>query len=553
MLLGLAQVRVGNADCAEPQCLAPALDAPGEVRKINGLFFFPHRPELYLMTLRLLPDKDALPHALYRADQVRDFDRQAIERFRISGRELMYRAGCAAFRYARKRWPAARKLLVLCGPGNNGGDGYVFALQARAAGLQVHVAQLGDAERMAGDAAEYAAQWRNSGGGWEEFRGIPQETDLIVDGILGTGLRNDLRGAYRQAVEAANAHRAPVLALDIPTGLHSDTGVMLGGAIKAAATVSFIGLKQGMFTADGVDCCGDIQFEGLSVPASVYAGQVLAARRICWAKESRRLAPRRRSAHKGHFGHVLVIGGDHGFGGAVRLAAEAAARSGAGLVSVATRGAHVAGLLAARPELMVHAVDHSHVLEPLLRRATVVVLGPGLGTGAWGRELFGMALATRLPLVLDADGLNLLSELPTGERPHGVDWIMTPHPGEAARLLDTCVADLKTDRFAAAQALQRRFSATVVLKGAGSIVAAPGTAPPAVCSDGNPGMASGGMGDVLAGLVGGLRAQGWASRDALELGVCLHAAAADAAVTKGERGLLASALMTHIRPMVNPS
>lgn len=504
------------------------------------------------MTHRVLPKTEQLPRALYRAAQVRDLDRQVIERFEVPGAALMERAGSAAFKYGYDRWPEVRRCVVLCGTGNNGGDGFVFALQAQAAGWQVRVLQLGEPDSIGGDARLFADQWREAGGHWGPFEQLPPECDLIVDAMLGTGLQRDLGGQYRVAVEAANRHRAPKLALDLPTGLHADTGVALGGAIRAQATVTFIGLKQGMFTAEGVDCCGDIRFEGLGVPAAVYAGQVPAARRVSWSSASDPLAPRVRSSHKGHFGHLLVVGGDHGYGGAVRLAGEAAARCGAGLVSIATREAHVAGLLAARPELMAHAVDHTHALEPLLAAAGVVLVGPGLGTKAWGRALFEAVLRSGRRLVLDADALNLLADMPAQARPAPDDWVYTPHPGEAARMLSVCVAEIQGDRFAAAESLQRRFGGWVVLKGAGTLMTGPARVPPALCSDGNPGMASGGMGDVLGGVIGSLLAQGRAPRDAVEQGVCVHAAAADrAAAAGGERGLLASDLMPQLRGLMN--
>jgi len=499
-----------------------------------------------------MPKTARLPYALYRAAQVRELDRQAIERFEIPGALLMQRAGEAAFALACELWGQARRIVVLAGTGNNGGDGFVFALAAHIAGLDVQVLQLGDRAALSGDARHFAERWAQTGGPWEDFAGLPGDCDLIVDAMLGTGLHRELRGQFLQAVRQANAHAAPKLAIDIPTGLHSDTGMALGAAVRAAATISFIGLKQGMFTGDAVDCCGEVFFDALEVPAAVYASQVLAARRLDWAKQSRLLTPRSRAAHKGHFGHVLVVGGDHGFGGAVRLAAEAAARCGAGLVSVATRAAHVGGMLAARPELMVHAVDHAHALEPLLARAGVVVLGPGLGTAAWGRELFELVLHSGRPLVLDADGLNLLAERAAELMPRS-DWVLTPHPGEAGRLLSLCTAAVNEDRFDAALALHRRCGGIVVLKGAGSIVQSPGQAPPALCSEGNPGMASGGMGDVLSGIIGGLAAQGWDLSEAAELGVCLHGAAADRAAAKsGERGLLAADLMPHLHALVNP-
>lgn len=505
------------------------------------------------MSSRVMPKTDRLPNALYRAAQVRELDRLAIEQFAIPGAELMQRAGASAFALARERWPQAKSIVVLVGTGNNGGDGFVFALMAHQAGLRVSVMQVGDRDAISGDARHYADRWKQGGGSWEVFGQLPPTCDLIVDAMLGTGLQRDVRGAFLAAIEAANAHRAPVLAIDLPSGLHADTGSVFGAAIKADATLSFIGLKQGMFTAEGADRCGEVFFDALEVPAKVYASQILSARRIDWEKQQAGLAPRSRTVHKGHFGHVLVVGGDHGFGGAAHLAAEAALRCGAGLVSVATRERHVAGMLAARPELMVHAVDHTCALEPLLQRATVVVLGPGLGTSAWGRALFELAISVNRPMVVDADGLNQLAEQGGERATRRDDWILTPHPGEAGRLLSVCNADIHGDRFAAALALQRRFGGVAVLKGAGTIVQSE-KMPPAVCTDGNPGMASGGMGDVLSGVIAGLLAQGWALSESAETGVCLHAAAADrAAMQHGERGLLAGDLMNHLRILVNGS
>src|SRR5690606_4955541 len=230
------------------------------------------------------------------------------------------------------------------------------------------------------------------------------------------------------------------------------------------------------------------------------------------------------------------------------LAAQAAARGGAGLVSVATRERHVAALLAARPELMVHAVDSASALDPLLQRASVVAIGPGLGRDPWGRDLLDRVLASGLPLVLDADALNLLASAPRVLPP---DSVITPHPGEAARLLGSDTATIQQDRFAAADALAERFSACVVLKGAGTVVAAPG-ALPSVVAAGNPGMASGGMGDVLTGLLAALRAQGLSAHDAARTAALLHAAAGDHAAGGRERGLLAADLLDSLWTLSNP-
>jgi NAD(P)H-hydrate epimerase len=502
------------------------------------------------MTFRTLPETVELPRALYTAAQVRGFDRLAIERFGVPGLTLMERAGQAVFDLIRRRWPDARRLAVVTGTGNNGGDGFVVARLAREAGLGVLVLQLGDRARLQGDAAANALRWQELGGDWRRFEGIPAETDLIVDAILGTGLERDVTGGWAEAIVAVNAHPAPCLSIDIPSGLHSDSGAIMGTAVRASATVSFIGLKLGLFTADGPACSGEIVFDGLGMPAAVYASSVLTARRIDWSKQASLLAPRSRSAHKGHFGHVLVIGGNHGFGGAARLAAEAALRVGSGLVSLATRPRHAAAVLAARPEIMVHAVDGPQALLPLLRQATVIAIGPGLGQDDWARSLWAAAFDGRRPLVVDADALRLLATEPARRD----DWVLTPHPGEAATLLALCNAEVNAQRLDAVQELQGRYGGSVVLKGAGSLVASEGSAPPAVCSGGNPGMASGGMGDVLTGVIAGLLAQGLELRDAAECGVCLHAAAADAAAAKGgERGLLGSDVIARLRALVNPS
>jgi len=498
---------------------------------------------------RPLPRLHRLPQALYRAKQVRELDRLAIERYGIPGEVLMERAGQAAFEVLERRWPEAGRIVVLAGTGNNGGDGFVLARLALQAGKRVRVLQLGDPARISGDARTHADRFAALSGEWQPFDGrVPGNADLLVDAIFGTGLERPVEGAWAEAIEAMNRSRVPVLALDLPSGLHADTGAVLGTAVRAQATVTFIGLKQGMFTGEGPDCCGEVEFDALEVPARLYGHLVVSARRIDWAQQRELLQPRRATAHKGDFGHVLVVGGDHGMGGAARLAAEAALRTGAGLVSLATRPEHLAPVLATRPEIMVHGVEAPEQLDSLLRRATQVVVGPGLGRDAWGRALFEMVLAAGRPLVVDADGLNLLAEAPVQRD----DWVLTPHPGEAARLLGTDAAGIQADRFAAAERLRSKLGGVVVLKGAGTLVASGGDRRPAVCSDGNPGMASGGMGDVLAGVVAGLLAQGMAPCVASEMGVCLHAAAADKAARAGRRGLLAMDLMSHVRRLANP-
>lgn len=489
-----------------------------------------------------------LPHDLYRAAQVRELDRLAIEVFGIPGITLMRRAGAAAFELLRRRWPQARRIAVCCGVGNNGGDGYVVAELAHAAGLSVELLQLGDGARLRGDARTAAVAAAASGITVAPFNAAAlRHVDLVIDAVLGTGLNGEVTGEWRAAIEAINTAGRPVLALDIPSGLHADSGAVQGAAVRATATVTFIGLKQGLFTAAGPEHCGELEFDSLELPAEVYSRVAVAAQRLDIARFRHCLARRPRDAHKGDFGHVLVVGGDAGMAGAARLAAEAAARIGAGLVSVATRADHAAVIAAARPELMGHGVESPRDLAPLLRRATVIAVGPGLGQGVWGRAMLGAVLEARQPLVVDADALNMLALDPVRRE----DWILTPHPGEAGRLLGEGADAVQCDRFTAAAGLQASYGGVVVLKGPGTMVLA-GDGMPALCSGGNPGMASGGMGDVLTGIIAGLVAQGIELRDAAAAGVCLHAAAADQAAVTGERGLLAADLFPHLRRLANP-
>lgn len=492
-----------------------------------------------------------LPHRLYRAAQVRELDRIAIEEVGIPSDELMRRAGEAAFAELRQRWAGVRRLAVFCGRGNNGGDGYVVARLAREAGLDASVYVPAGIAASQGAAARAAELWRSSGGVVDTWRGEVdlRDFDVIVDALLGTGLDRAPEGAWREAIEAIVASGRPVLAIDVPSGLDADRGSAPGVAVRADLTVTFIALKTGLFTGCGRELAGELRYSDLGLPDEILARAEPAAGRLTPDVFNALLAPRRRGAHKGDFGHVLVIGGDHGMAGAVRMAAEAAARSGAGLVSVATRAQHAPLVSMVRPELMTHGVEDERALAPLLARADVLALGPGLGRGDWSRMVFDSALASGLPLVVDADALNLLAEAPCRRE----DWILTPHPGEASRLLGTSTAMIEKDRYAAVQELQQRYGGAVVLKGAGTLVRGP-RGEVAVCDAGNPGMATGGMGDVLTGIIAGLRAQGISLADAAGLGVLLHAMAGDrAAAAGGERGLLATDLLQHLRPLLNPA
>ena len=486
---------------------------------------------------------------LYTATQVRELDRMAIHEKAISGYQLMCRAGQALADCVARRWPAVTEVCVLCGPGNNAGDGYVLARLLRESGLQTQVLFLSDPDRLRGDALRAAEDYLVTGGEAQAFSGsLPARAGLLVDALLGTGLSRAVAGDYRSAIDQLNQHRAPILAADITSGVHADSGRVLGVAVKAHTTLTFIGRKRGLFTGTGVRCAGHVEFDDLQVPGDVQASQSAEVQLIRQPALGPLARAREADAHKGDFGHVLVVGGNRGMAGATRLAAEAAARCGAGLVTVACRDCSVSGLNAGRYELMVHGVRQAAELDPLLSRASVVLIGPGLGQDRWSRQLFERVIAAKLPLVVDADALNLLARDPLSRQ----NWILTPHPGEAGRLLQQPTSAVQQDRFAAVRQLAERYNGVAVLKGAGSLIARDAAGPIRLCDQGNPGMASGGMGDVLGGMLAALLAQGLGLFEAASAGVWLHGKAADlAAGEHGERGLLAADLMPFLRKLIN--
>jgi NAD(P)H-hydrate epimerase len=474
----------------------------------------------------------------------------------------MERAGKAAFALLRERFPRARRITVVCGPGNNGGDGYVLARLAREAGLAATVlspakrsgAQAHPATSTAatigpkGDAAAACAAWGEAGGTVLPFAAAPlQACDVIVDALFGTGLERPLEGEWRAAIEAMNASGRPVFAIDIPSGLHADTGLVLGAAVRAVLTLSFIGLKAGLFTGQGREHSGLLRFDDLGVPDAVFTGVTPLARRITRRNLHGLLTPRARHAHKGDAGRVLVVGGQPGMPGAVRLTGEGAYHAGAGLVVLATHPAHAALISAARPELITYGANDAPAVQPLFAGAHALAVGPGLGQGEWGRGLWQAVLAADQPLVVDADALNLLA----AQSATRTDWVLTPHPGEAARLLGVSVADIQADRFAAARAIARRYGGVCVLKGSGTLIATSEDQPLWLCDRGNPGLATGGSGDVLTGVIAALLAQGLVPFEAARLGVWAHASAGDRVAASGERGMMASDLLQPLRNILN--
>ncbi len=490
-----------------------------------------------------------LPHDLYTAEQTRELERIIIEQHNISAAKLMSRAGAAALSSIKNHWRQAERLLIICGTGNNGGDGFELARQALANDYRVSIIQVGDEAKMSPESTAARDALLITGAEVQRFNEKLPSTDIIVDALLGTGLDRECSGEYKAVITAINkaARRVPVLSLDIPSGLQADTGSALGVAVKATITLSFIGLHKGLFTGDGPNYCGTVCFDSLQIPSAIYKEFTPIARRVSLEEDGSRLAPRERTGHKGLYGHLLIIGGDHGMPGAARVAAEAGARVGAGLISIATRAAHSPMLNQARPELMCYGVEDVNDLETLIQRANALTVGPGLGQSEWGEALFQKAIESNLPMVVDADALNMLSKNPQRYD----NWILTPHPGEAARLLGCSSAEIQADRFIAVDELQKRYGGIAVLKGSGTLISN-GETPTRLSTWGNPGMGSGGMGDVLAGVIGGLLAQGFPLMEAACVGVTLHGMAGDkAAEQDGERGMLAMDLIPHLRHLSN--
>ncbi len=462
---------------------------------------------------------------------------------------LMVRAGAAAAELAATLLPEGGKdVLVLAGPGNNGGDAYELAANLRSKFFRVCVVSPADPAQLPPDAARAHAKWREGGG--EVHAEPPEGTHwaLLVDGLFGIGLARSPQAEYASLIEYANAQRCPVLALDIPSGIESDTGRRLEYAVRATHTLTFIALKPGLLTLDGPDHCGVVRVAELGLDArALHAPQGWLAGPELFREI---LKPRPRHFHKGMAGSLAILGGAAGMTGAALLAGRAALKLGAGRVYVGLLDAEAPGIDFGAPELMLRHPDEALGLE-----VNAFIVGPGLGLGERAETLLGAALASDIACVIDADALNLIAENEDLRRAcarRTADTLLTPHPAEAARLLVTKVAEVQANRISAARKIAENLNAHVVLKGNGSVIVAR-DGHFFVNTTGNPGMASAGMGDVLSGLLGALLTQRYTGESALVLGVHLHGAAADELVRLGAGpvGIAASELIEPARRLWN--
>ena len=485
---------------------------------------------------------------LYTTLEIRKIEEAAIRSHEHTGSSLMLGAARASFEVLYKVWPENRKIQILCGTGKNGGDGYLLAGLALSRGWEVVVWQVGDLSRINGEAAIARDHVLLEGITEHAYQsGCLNPDGVIVDAMIGTGLKTKLKPQYLNAVREINESGLPVLAIDLPTGLNADTGEVLGEAVKADHTITFVEKKRGFFTASGPDFIGNLNVNALGLRENDYLREKPSSYKLDLDALLLESGARKFRSHKGTFGSVLVVGGNYNMGGAVALAGEAALRTGAGLVRVLTRKEHISSILGRTPELMVFETKSKRQIESIISQSDVILVGPGLGRDSWAEKLLNAVLKNNSKIILDADALNLLTERKiTSFRSKCI--ISTPHPGEAARLLSVSSGEVQKDRFRAAEAIQKFIGGIVILKGNGTLIFDGKNF--LICPYGNPGMATAGMGDVLGGVVASLLAQGFEKKFASSLAVSLHAAAADKISSEGLRGIIASDLMLPMRQLL---
>ncbi len=475
---------------------------------------------------------------LYTPDSVYLMDRAAVENDGLAEIVLMQRAGERVWSAINQGWPEITSITVFAGSGNNGGDAFVVAILAKQKGLNVQFLTQGDLSKQSDTAAYFCKTWQQAGGQIESWQQQPIEGDLIVDGLLGIGLQRELNQNWQSLIQQINQNLAPKIAIDIPSGLNAYTGVPQPCAVEADCTVTFIGRKVGQVLADGLDYCGNLIFDNLGISSVIASGQRPALQVI---DEHNVQLPEKRKAnsHKNSYGHVLVIGGDRGMVGAASMAGLSALRAGAGMVSVMVHPDCVHDLSAV-PELMVQSWNE---IDQLLERASIIVVGPGLGQSESAKACMQKLSRVNLPMVVDASALTekFLETLSSEQ------LVITPHPGEAAGLLSTTTKEIQADRLQAIEMLTQKYPAVCILKGSGTLIQHSSTQPVAINLRGNSGMASAGMGDVLAGMIAAYLGQQLSPYQAARAAVFIHALCAeDFAEDYDQSGLIASDIIRRI-------
>ncbi|WP_371187760.1 NAD(P)H-hydrate dehydratase [Thalassotalea maritima] len=496
----------------------------------------------------MLPVKlsDSLPQVAYLSETVVDNEARFAAKLSITMQELMNLAGLSAFKLLQYRYPKAKTILIIAGSGNNAGDGFVLARCALAQGYHVYVHAVQPLDQYQGDAHIACQQFLKQGGSLCKINDVDfKRVDVIVDALLGTGFRGKVKDTYGYLINLVNQLDIPILSLDVPSGVDANCGVKRGSAIVADATVTFVAVKQGLLTGEASNYCGELYL------ADLHAGHELSQElagdaQVIQPKTLAKLKQRTRACHKGDTGMLLALGSDALTPGAIALSSMAALRAGAGYVVIDCHPQNQAIIAGRQAEFVfTSVVDATERDHTLLSKANAIVIGPGLGIGDFAQLRWHYTLDTDLPLVVDADALTLLAKQPSRRD----NWILTPHPKEAARLLSVSVDEVNADRFSAARAISDMYGGICVLKGAGTIVTDGQQVH--ICPIGNPGMAVAGMGDVLTGIIGALLLQSSSLIDAALNAVYIHAHAADLAARDGEKGLLPSDLYPFIRQLVN--
>ena len=485
-------------------------------------------------------------YPVYTSSQALALDRVAIRDFGFSGFDLMTKAGKSAYTRFKNHWPDCKRIAVLCGAGNNGGDGYIFAAMAQQDGKYVHVYRL--AKPKSPEAISAFDLYSSMGGQFSSlFSGLNLEKyDAFVDALFGVGLTREIGNDLADLIKTINSSGKTIMALDIPSGLDGNTGNPKNISIRATGTVTFMALKLGLMTGQGGEYCGWLETETLGLPNAVFSAVESEASLIDENELSFNFPRRSFDAHKGTSGRVLIVGGNKTMEGAALMSGQAAYRAGAGLVSIAMKNGLAETSLTSMSEIRHYDLSNMESLNQLLVGTDVIGVGPGLGQDDWAFDVWNEVSVFDKPLVVDADALNLLANAPVKNK----NWILTPHPGEAARLLNTSVREVQSNRLAAAREIVNRFGGICVLKGAGSLIVCEKET--WVCDRGNPALAVGGTGDILTGVIAALKAQGLSNAIAARCGVWVHAAAADAcARNDGMIGMIATDLLPEIRKLIN--
>ena len=496
---------------------------------------------------------------LYTASETRKIDNLAIKEKGISGYSLMQMAAEFTLDVILREFSPVEELIIFCSKGKNSGDGFLLGSFAKEFGLEVTIVMSNTSNVIKGVSRKAFEEMKDAKVKIISTKSIEKlkvsNKAVIVDALIGTGLKGNLRKNIKESILALNklGVKLPVLSLDIPSGVNPDTGDADDIAVYADITATFVAQKRGCFTSVGKKFSGEIIYSDLEIPKNLFSKITSTSYVVDYEDSISKVVYREQDAHKGHFGNVLIVGGDRGLGGAGLLSSRAAVYSGAGLTSLVTRPEHVSASLVSCPEVMVKGVDSGQDIEEHLVKPDVIAIGPGLGQSAWSEQMiqrvFWEAEKRDVSVIMDADALNLLTKLKLSSNlPKRL--ILTPHPGEASRLLNTSVAVIESNRFSAAAKIQKKFNATVVLKGSGTVIChkSGGTQKWGICDSGNPGMATGGMGDVLTGIIAGLLAQGLTLKEAAEAGVDLHAKAADqASLEFGEAGLTSSDVINELK------